>query len=247
MLNIVIPMAGRGSRFADAGYTLPKPLIPVGSTPMIEVVVNNLRPNTPHRFIFLCLDEHIHQYNLRDKLAQMAPGCEVVPVSTVTEGAACTVLLAEDLINTPAPLMIANSDQYIDADINTYLTHGAKHDGIIMTMYANDTRWSYIKLDENNLVTEVREKVIISNEATVGIYNFTRGSDFVTGAKEMITKNLRENNEFYVAPVYNILIAQGMKFNYHNIGELGNGMYGLGVPEDLEAFVKLPRYAQMLL
>ena len=239
MLNIVVPMAGRGSRFANAGYALPKPLLPIRETPMIEVVVNNLRPKGEHRFIFICLTEHIKQYDLRQKLSEISPGCEVIPVSTVTEGAACTVLLAEQFIDNANPLMIANSDQYVDIDINAYLKSGEHADGFMMTMTAGDNRWSFIRLDDNGLVTEVREKEVISNEATVGIYNFARGADFVSGAEEMIDQDIRVNDEFYVAPVYNMLIERGLKFTYYNIGALDDGMYGLGVPEDLEKFVGL--------
>ena len=238
MLNIVIPMAGRGSRFANAGYKMPKPLIDVKGKYMIEVVTDNLRPQCEHRFIYLCLAEHIEKYGLTEKLNSIAPGCVIVPVSQVTEGAACTVLLAEKYINSDEPMMIANSDQFVDININDYLKKQGSYDGLIMTMTAHDNKWSFIKYDENGFVTEVREKEVISDEATVGIYNFAKGSDFVSGAHDMIDRNIRVNNEFYVAPVYNILIEQGKKFAYYNIGSLQNGMWGLGVPEDLEIFLK---------
>lgn len=237
MINIVIPMAGRGSRFANAGYKLPKPLINVKGRPMIEVVVNNLRPECGHRFIFLCLEEHIKQYGLENRLSQIAPGCIIVPVSKVTEGAACTVLLAEKYINNGDRLMIANSDQYVDININDYLAAENGADGLIMTMTANDPKWSFIRYDENKLVVEVREKEVISDEATVGIYNFAKGSDFVCGARDMIGKNIRVNNEFYVAPVYNQLIEEGKQIGFFNIGSENNGMYGLGIPEDLNKFL----------
>ncbi len=238
MLNIVIPMAGRGSRFANAGYKMPKPLIDVKGKYMIEVVTDNLRPQCEHRFIYLCLAEHIEKYGLTEKLNSIAPDCIIVPVSQVTEGAACTVLLAEKYINSDEPMMIANSDQFVDININDYLKKQGSYDGLIMTMTAHDNKWSFIKYDKDGFVTEVREKEVISDEATVGIYNFAKGSDFVSGAHEMIDRNIRVNNEFYVAPVYNILIEQGKKFAYYNIGSLQNGMWGLGVPEDLEIFLK---------
>lgn len=247
MINIVIPMAGRGSRFANAGYKLPKPLIDVKGKPMVEVVVNNLRPKCEHKFIFLCLEEHIKQYDLESKLNAIAPSCIIVPVSQVTEGAACTVLLAEEYINNDDRLMIANSDQYVDIDINDYLAAEIGADGLIMTMTANNSKWSFIKYDENKSVTEVREKVVISDEATVGIYNFVKGSDFVFGAHDMIGKNIRANNEFYVAPVYNQLIECGKRFKFYNIGSENNGMYGLGIPEDLCEFLSndiLKKYEQ---
>ena len=214
MLNIVIPMAGRGSRFAKEGYAMPKPLIDVHGKPMIEVVTNNIRPKCEHKFIYLCLQEHLEKYNLENRLKEMSPNCIVVPVNQVTEGAACTVLLAEKYIDNEDMLMMANSDQYVDIDINEYIQAMDDSDGLIMTMYADDPKWSFIKYDERKYVTMVREKEVISNEATVGIYNFKRGSDFVQYAYQMIDKNIRVNNEFYVAPVYNEMIEDGKKVKF---------------------------------
>lgn len=242
MLNIVLPIAGRGSRFADAGYELPKPLIPVHGIPMIEAVVRNVRPAGPHRFIFVALREHLDHLGMRDALEHAAPGSVVVPVDKVTEGAACTVLLARDYIDNDSPLMLANSDQWVDIDINAYLAAmDRRHaDGLIMTMKADDPKWSFVGLDSKDLVTRVVEKEVISDEATVGIYNFRRGSDFVRAADQMIAKNLRVNNEFYVAPTYNQLIAEGARVAIYNVGSEGAGMYGLGIPSDLNQFLARP-------
>ncbi len=237
MLNIVIPMAGRGSRFAKEGYVMPKPLIDVHGKPMIEVVTNNIRPKCEHKFIYLCLQEHLEKYDLENRLKEMSPNCIVVPVNQVTEGAACTVLLSERYIDNDDMLMIANSDQYVDIDINEYIRAIEGSDGLIMTMYADDPKWSFIQYDKKKYVTMVREKEVISNEATVGIYNFKRGSDFVRYAHQMIDKNIRVNNEFYVAPVYNEMIEDGKKVKFYNIGREDNGMYGLGIPGDLEKFL----------
>lgn len=238
MLNIVIPMAGRGSRFAKEGYIMPKPLIDVHGKPMIERVTENILPVCEHRFIYLCLREHLEKYELERRLQEISPGCIVVSVDQVTEGAACTVLLAERYIDNTDSLMIANSDQYVDIDINEYLKAIGENDGLIMTMYADDPKWSFIQFNEDKLVTVVREKEVISNEATVGIYNFKKGSDFVKYAHQMIERNIRSNGEFYVAPVYNEMIADGKKVNFYNIGSEDNGMYGLGIPSDLEKFLK---------
>lgn len=240
MLNIVIPMAGRGSRFAKEGYVMPKPLIDVHGKPMIEIVTNNIRPECEHRFIYLCLQEHLEKYDLANRLKEMSPNCIVVPVNQVTEGAACTVLLAEKYIDNGDMLMMANSDQYVDIDINEYIRAIEDSDGLIMTMYADDPKWSFIKYDDRKYVTMVREKEVISNEATVGIYNFKKGSDFVKYAHQMIDKNIRVNNEFYVAPVYNEMIGDGKKVKFYNIGCEDNGMYGLGIPGDLEKFLENP-------
>lgn len=234
MLNIVIPMAGRGSRFANAGYIMPKPLIDVNGHPMIECVTNNIKPSCEHRYIYICQEEHLRKYNLSDELERMSPGCVIVTVDHITEGAACTVLLAEKYIDNDDSLMIANSDQYVDSDINMYLETMMSYDGLIMTMPADDPKWSFIKYDNNGFVTLVREKEVISDQATVGIYNYKYGSDFVKYAHQMIDKNMRVNNEFYVAPVYNEMINDGKKVVYYDVGEK---MYGLGIPEDLKAFL----------
>lgn len=240
-LNIVIPMAGRGSRFADAGYDVPKPMIPIHGKPMIEWVVENLRPARSHRFIFLCLAEHLRRYDMARRLSEIAPGSEIVPVDGITEGAACTVLLARELIDTDAPLMTANSDQWVDLAVDDYLRRSDDPSlaGLIMTMWADHPKWSYVRLDDG-VVAEVVEKEVVSNEATVGIYNFARGSDYVRAADAMISADLRVNGEFYVAPIYNQLIADGLSIGFENIGSVEDGMFGLGTPEDLEAFLASP-------
>ena len=242
MLNIVLPIAGRGSRFIIAGYTLPKPLIPIHGKPMIEVVINNIRPKQPHQYIFLALKEHLDNFDLRNLLLRIAPNCSIISVAEVTQGAACTVLLARDFIDNETPLMIVNSDQWVDIDINDYLSSmkNKKAGGMIMTMHSNHPKWSYVELDNQGYVIRVVEKEVISNEATVGIYNFLRGSDYVRAAEQMISKNLRVNNEFYVAPVYNELIGWGTKMVIYNVGQELDGMYGFGIPEDLQLFESLP-------
>ena len=236
MLNIVIPMAGRGSRFANAGYKMPKPLIDINGHMMIEWVIRNITPSEPHRFVFICQGEHIEKFALDEVLRRMSPGCAIIPIDHITEGAACTVLLAEKYIDNDDPMMIANSDQFVNIGINAYLKAMGDSDGLIMTMPADNPKWSYIKYDDKKRVTLVREKEVISNEATVGIYNYRRGKDFVRCAHEMISKNIRVNGEFYVAPVYNEMIESGMDIRFYDIGE---NMHGLGTPEDLEEFMRL--------
>lgn len=237
MLNIVIPMAGRGSRFAKAGYKNPKPLIDVNGKPMIEWVTDNIRPKCEHRFIYICQQEHLEKYGVEEILKKISPGCEIVTVNHITEGAACTVLLAEKYINNDDPMMMANSDQYVDTNIDEYLNSMKDYDGFIMTMPAKDPKWSFIRYNQENLVTLVREKEVISDEATVGIYNYAHGSDFVKYAHQMIQKNIRVNGEFYVAPVYNEMIVDNKRIGFKDVGQK---MHGLGIPEDLKAFLKTP-------
>lgn len=234
-------MAGRGSRFADAGYKDPKPLIEVHGKPMIQVVVENLKPHMPHRFIFICQKKHILEYGLEQKLRSYADNVEIVGIDGITEGQVCTVLKARDLIDSDDPLMTANSDQYIDFDINAYIGHMTSQnlDGLIMTMKAHDPKWSYAKC-EGGYVVETAEKRVISDDATVGIFNFRRGHDLVRAADSMIADNIRVNGEFYTCPCYNYLIRDGYKVGIYGIGEEYNGMYGLGIPSDLNFFLGHP-------
>jgi dTDP-glucose pyrophosphorylase len=240
MLNVVVPMAGRGSRFANAGYALPKPLIDVGGKPMIAWVIDNVRPAQEHQFIFICLAEHLVSFpEVPDTLRRLCPGCKIIEVNEVTEGAACTVLLARQYIDNDDPLMIANADQCVRLDINKYLQKMENDNaaGMIMTFWSNHPKWSYCRINTHGMVTAVVEKEVVSNDATVGIYNFRKGRDFVRCADSMIAKNLRVNNEFYVAPTYNELALEGAQIGILDTGREYDGMYGLGTPGDLEYFL----------
>ncbi len=243
MIHIVIPMAGQGTRFSRAGYELPKPLIEVHGMPMIEVVVRNLRLRAPHRFVFLPLREHLDRYDLARRLGQIAPGCAVVPVEATTEGAACTILLARQEFEGDSPLLLANSDQYVHTDVNDFVADMASRDldGSILTFPADHPKWSYARVDRDGLVLEVAEKRPISPHATVGLYLFRRGRDFAWAADRMIAANLRVNGEFYTAPAYNELLEQGQRIGIYEIGREGEGMFGMGTPEDLEDFLARPQ------
>ena len=232
-LNVLIPMAGAGSRFSAAGYTFPKPLIEVRGKPMIQVVVENL--NIEANYIFLVQKEHYETYNLKYLLNLIAPNCKIVQVDGLTDGAACTTLLAKDYIDNDAPLVMANSDQFVEWNSNEcmYAFSADSIDGGILTFTATHPKWSYAKLDENGFVSEVAEKKVISDEATVGIYYWRHGSDYVKYAEQMIEKNIRTNGEFYTCPVFNEAIGDGKKIRVKNIEQ----MWGIGTPEDLNYFL----------
>ena len=232
-LNVLIPMAGAGSRFAQMGYTFPKPLIEVNGKPMIQVVVENL--NIEAHFIFIVQKEHYEKYNLKYLLNLIAPGCDIVQVEGVTEGAACSTLLAKEYINTDAPLVMANSDQFIEWNSNEcmYAFNADEIDGGIITFEASHPKWSYARVGDDGFVSEVAEKKVISNDATVGVYYWKHGSDYVKYAEEMIEKNIRVNNEFYVCPVFNQAIEAGKKIKVKKIER----MWGIGTPEDLNHFL----------
>lgn len=235
MLNVVIPMAGRGSRFADAGFVHPKPLIEVNGKPMIQVVVDNI--GLEAKYIFLVLKEHLNFYALKYLLKLICKDnpCEIVVVDHVTEGAACTVLLAKDHIDNDDELILANADQWIDWDSKHFFDfmNRKKADAGIVTFYGYDRKWSFAKVTEEGLVTEVAEKNPISTAASTGLYYYKHGKDFVRGAQQMISKNIRTNNEFYVCPVFNELILDHKKIYNYPIAE----MCGLGTPEDLEKYL----------
>jgi HAD superfamily hydrolase (TIGR01509 family) len=233
-MNVLIPMAGAGSRFAAAGYTFPKPLIEVNGKPMIQVVVENL--NVEAHFIFMVQKEHYEKYNLKQLLNLIAPGCDIIQIDGMTEGAACTTLLAKELINNDEPLLMANSDQYLEWNSNEclYAFTADTIDGGIITFKATHPKWSFAKVGEDGLVSEVAEKNPISDTATAGIYFWKKGSDYVKYAEQMIQKNIRTNNEFYVCPVFNEAIADGKKIRIKNI----NKMWGIGTPEDLHYFLE---------
>ncbi|EHM4904062.1 MULTISPECIES: glycosyltransferase family 2 protein [Enterobacteriaceae] len=249
MLNIVIPMTGLGSRFSQAGYVDPKPFISVAGVPMIELVISSLRPACPHRFIFICQQAHLDRYHFRSRLEELAPGCKIIGLSGLTEGAACSVLQAAPFIDNASPLMIANADQWFSADINDYLATMARQNlsGLLMTMHASSPKWSYACLNEQGLVTRVVEKEVVSEMATAGIYNFRHGRDFCRYARAMMDDNERSQGEFYVAPVYTRMYQEtGARIGIYSTGRDGDGMHGLGTPEDLTAFLAHPVLSRAL-
>jgi dTDP-glucose pyrophosphorylase len=203
-------MAGAGSRFQKAGYTFPKPLIEVNGKPMIQLVVENL--NIDARHIFVVQKSHYEDYNLKHLLNLISPGCEIVQVDGMTEGAACTTLLAKKFIDNDEALVFANSDQFLDWDSNEF-------------MYS---------MEADEVDGGVAEKKPISDIATAGIYYWKRGSDYVKYAEQMIENNVRFNNEFYVCPVFNEAIGDNKKIKTFHF----DGMWGIGTPEDLDYFNK---------
>lgn len=250
-VNIAIPMAGHGSRFSKAGYNVPKPFIKVFNKPMIQWVIENIRPvndfygnleiktNIIPHYHFIVQQEHMKQYSLDAICKSLNIDYTITTVDKVTEGPACTVLLTREYINTDDPLVIINSDQFVEWDVNNFYRCilNPEIDGCINTFYQpneTDLKWSYAKLDSTGLVTEVAEKKYISSLATTGIYGWKRGSDFVRCAEQMISENVRVNNEFYVCPVYTYLIQTGGKVRTFDC----NKLWGLGVPEDLEHFLQ---------
>ena len=232
-INVLIPMAGAGSRIIKSGYDNPKPLIDVGGVPMVQRVVENI--GIPGRYIFLVRSQHIRDYPiLVPTLNRLAESVEIIEVKELTEGAACTALLAENLINSNTPLLTANSDQiqeWFPRDFLDY-TKNVEQDGVIVTFNSSSENNSYAKLDDGGNVVETKEKVVISRWATTGVYYWHRGKDFVDAAKSMIMKNIRSKGEYYMCPVYNENITMGQTIKIFHI----SSHWPIGTPEELEVY-----------
>jgi NDP-sugar pyrophosphorylase family protein len=231
-INILIPMAGNGQRFIDAGYSVPKFLIDIFGRPMIEHVVDSLGING--NYIYIVQKTHYLKYNLEVLLNSITPGCTIIQLDEKTDGAARTTLYAENIINNDNPLIIFNSDQIIEWDSKSFENFIDRDlDGVVVTFKAEGPKWSYVKINDLGLIDEVAEKIQISNDATAGVYYWSKGSDYVTSAKQMIEKNIKVNDEFYVAPVYNEAILNNKKIYALPLKK----MWAVGTPEDLEIYI----------
>jgi HAD superfamily hydrolase (TIGR01509 family) len=229
--QVVIPMAGEGSRFRVEGYSDPKPLIKIGNKYMIELVIENLNLYGA-KYIFIVQKKH----NIGDLLKSIIPDCVIVTTETLTQGPADSVLLAKNVIDPGKDLLIANCDQFLEWDINSFMYSSKNVDGCISVFEQNDPldkKWSYVKLNSEGFVSEVKEKECISNIASTGIYYFKKAGDFLKYTQQMMSKNIRTNNEFYIAPVYNEAIADSKKIKVSYCKK----MWGLGVPSDLKEFI----------
>lgn len=236
--NVVIPAAGQGKRFSEVGYQHPKPLINVKGEPMLCLVLENFA-SLGHNHI-LMQKKHLDTYCAAEVINHYYPNTCFIPVDGLTEGAACTVLLARDHINNQNELILANSDQYVDCNLHEFVNYCRDNnlDGGILTFKDSNPKWSFALCEEgSNKVIKVAEKDPISDDATVGIYYFRHGEYFVKYADQMMAKDIRVNNEFYVCPVFNELIEAGLTVHKFEIPK--TAMHGLGTPEDLEVFLNV--------
>lgn len=228
--NIVIPMAGRGQRWIDAGYTFPKPLVEIKNKPMIQLVLENLK--IEGKYTFICLKEHIEKYSLDALLKNLKPDCNIVKIDKMTEGAAASFLEAGEFIDNDNPLIIANCDQLLDWASSDFVSFINKKDpdGAIITYTSSHPRNSFVKINEEGKIVEVAEKKPISNHANAGIFYYKSGKDFVSAVNEMIQKNIRTNDEFFIAPAYNELINIGKEIVPYQV----QNVKSMGTPEELE-------------
>lgn len=235
-MNILIPMAGEGTRFKKAGYTQTKPLIPVNKKPMIQQAVETLK--IAGNYIFVIKRDQ----ELNDFLQKLIPGATVIEIEGTTRGATETALYAKNNINNQDPLIIANCDQIMHWNGSQFqdLCISTDLDGMIVTYYKTSDRNSYARVDNQGLVTEIKEKEVISNISLNGIHYWKRGEDFVWSAEEMLRlEDKAINGEYYIGPTYNHLINKGSRIGIYHIPTSQH--HAVGIPEDLEKYENLQR------
>ena len=241
-VQLVIPMAGLGSRFANAGYKTLKPLIPIHGRPMISVVLANLMSPSISHVILVCQRETMESVDLRSLANLGHAQLTILCVDAITDGPAGTLEVAKPALNMNDPLVVANSDQYIDASLEDFYADlvYARFDGEILAMRDNDPKWSFARTDDEGLLLEVKEKVVISDLATVGIYGFATAGLAFAAIQKMRDAGDRTNGEYYVGPCYNYLIEASKRVLVRDLGAVSDVMHGLGIPEDLEFFLANP-------
>jgi dTDP-glucose pyrophosphorylase len=231
--NILIPMAGLGSRFAKEGFKNIKPLIPLNGKTFIEWSIDSVDfKNVETQFIFVILEEH--REILEDHLKNVKPDCMILSVPSLTRGAVETALTAEKYINNDIPLIITNSDQIFEWDKDKYIDYltSTKTDADVIVIEANTDKFSYIELNENGYGVRLTEKEVISDKALVGIHYWRKGKYFVESGKELIRRDIRSKNEYYISLSYNMLIEKNIKLTSYMLSE--NEKYlSIGTPEQV--------------
>ena len=227
-------MAGEGKLFKKMGYSFPKPLIDINGKPMIQWVTENI--NAEAKFIFIVKKADYQKYNLKHLLNLLENNCEIIILDKPTQGAAITVLKAKGLFDDKDPIAIIATDQLLEWNSNEffYAMAADECDGGIVTFESTHPKWSYSIIGDNGFVTETAEKKPISRNASAGVYYFKRGSDFIKYANQMIHKGLTFENEYYVCPVYNEMVADEKKIRIFPIKK----MWSFSTPEDVELFLR---------
>ena len=242
-MQYLIPAAGRGSRFADAGFEKPKPLIELHGIPLIVWVLANFDYQVNDSINIVVQRDSFDTLSLEKFISALPIKPNFIYLEEITDGAARTVLHATNFLDPKLPMIVANSDQYVSVSLQNYvkLASNQEFDGCILTMKASSNKWSYISVNKDDQVSQVIEKLEISNEATVGVYSWRNVENFMTSFESMVSADDRVNGEFYLAPTYNYLINKGQKISYLNIGEIDLNVHGLGTPEDFAKFESNPK------
>jgi dTDP-glucose pyrophosphorylase len=241
--QILVLMAGSGSRVKSLGQKVPKPLVRIHGLPLISIVVQNLKStNIPLDFVFVCQESDYYNFDLKEVFDNLEQNYKLVLLDSPTEGAAVSALKAYNVLDECKDLTIANSDQLFVHSFDSFLRFSRQSNsmGTVMSMVAQGSKWSYIRVNSLGLVEEVQEKLPISNLATVGVYYFRNPKIFHDAASGMISKNIKTNGEYYLAPCYNEIINSGSSINHYLVGTQGKEVFGLGTSEDINYFESLP-------
>lgn len=233
-MNIVLAMAGRGARFRDAGWSIPKPLIEVLGEPMYSWALKGLPLDLADRVILIVSEELNTDDEFNREVRERYRHLPLIIRSTPpTQGQVCTVLVARDLIDNDEALLIFNADTHQQSSELRDLIFDPEIDGSLSVFRAPGDKWSFARSEDTGRVVETAEKRRISEWACTGLYHFARGKDFVRAADEMIAENEQVNGEFYVAPVYNRLISGGANIRLNVVDKI----HVFGTPEDLNQFM----------
>ncbi len=235
-MKIVIPMAGRGSRFVDKGVHMPKPIIPIAGRPMVAWAFESLKGLPSSQVIFIALEEHEEQYDVTKILKEISgPDTEVLLIPDVTDGQLCTILAAKDFINSDEDVLVASSDTFIRSNLLDDILNKPKNcHGIISVANLAGDHWSFARTDDRNQVVEVTEKIRISDHASTGLYYFSRGKELVSVGEEMIRNKEKTQGEYYIIPIYQKFIEDGWRVDI----SIADEIWDMGTPEAKMDFEK---------
>lgn len=217
-MNILILAAGQtGSEDQDGSY--PLCLAELDGTPLIERLIQACRPVGDANFIVALRELDIRRFHLDNVVALLAPGATILRIVENTRGAACTALLAATHIDKDEELLIINGNELLDEDFSTVLKDFRTRnlDAGTVTFPSVHPRYSYVRLNPENLVVEAAEKNPISRHATVGFYWFARGKDFVRAVQNMIRKDASVNELFYICPALNELVLEQARIGTYGV------------------------------
>ena len=231
--NVLVPMAGLGSRFQKEGFTVPKQLINVKDKQLIDISLACI-DTTDCNLIFIIRDEHVYNYRMDEILRQkFGQDITIIVLDHLTRGSVESCLYAKQYIDNDAPLVIHTLDIEFAPVFDPKSMNDLDADGILLTFKSNSANYSYAKSIDGKVVNTA-EKKAISSDACVGIYGFKRGSDFVKYAERMLIANMKTNNEFYIAPMYNLLIDNGLQIVTQDVDK----MHVFGTPDEFNFYKK---------
>jgi dTDP-glucose pyrophosphorylase len=235
-MNILIPMAGEGSRFKINGYELPKPLIEVDGKPMIKRAIETLGIEGHYIFVVRKYNDEKNNEHIRTTLKEIVPKCDIIEIGELTNGSAETCLKAKELINNKDELIITNCDQLMEWDSTLFMNFIKNDmDGAVVTYKSTDPKNSFVELNDDGFAKRMVEKDPISDIALIGLHYWKHGSDFISSVDKMIKDDVRHKGEYYVAPTYNFLITEGKKISVFHLSS--NQYIPVGTPEDLNIYI----------